>query len=629
MCGVCAIVSRSSGELRGAISRMVDVTDHRGPDGRGIFLDEARAELTVALGHNRLSIVDLTDHAAQPMKSRDGRFALVYNGEVYNYKEIAADLDADERPEGEFGDTAVVLAALMKWGPLAFSRFNGMWALLFYDRKEKTLLVSRDRFGVKPLYLHDDGEDLYFASEIKAILSASGAVLPINPNTTIPYLTRGLLNFSDQTFFEGIQQFAPGSYQLFDLKTGDLRYAPTRFWFHPFEMGEEPVAGTVSPSDVRELFVDAVRLRLRSDVPVGVLLSGGIDSSAILGAIAALNATKDVTALSVTSDDPESNEEPYIDMMARYVALEPHKINVSSEPIALLDSLSEANWYNDEPVCGIADIAYLRLIEAARLRGIRVLLTGQGADEQLGGYNKFFYFWLMNLAKDGKYVQAAKTFFRSARKSNTIYEFRLSEAIRYLWRDRLSTGTFIAPRYQGCDAVDLGFHGSYARREWIDLSRTSVPELLHYEDRMSMSRSVEVRVPFLDYRLVELLARVHPSEKFEGGWTKSIFRKAIQGLVPKEIQYRRDKKGFKVPENHWMRHEYKARTLAMFSSPMLASDLGFIDRAQLLALYQRFLGGSGILNGRHFQRVYIFESFLHRFANHLRGLEPAREAVGA
>jgi asparagine synthase (glutamine-hydrolysing) len=601
---------------------MVSVTHHRGPDGRGTFTDRISDDATLALGHNRLSIVDLTEHAAQPMRSRDGRFVLVYNGEVYNYKEIAQDLDERDLSGGQFGDTAVVLAALIKWGPQALSRFNGMWALLLYDTQEKTLLVSRDRFGVKPLYFYQDRESLYFASEIKAILTASGARLAVNVDVAIPYLTRGLLNFCEETFFTGVRQFAPASYQLIDLRSPQgFRYSPERFWWHPFEQGEQPVAGRVTPEEIRSVFLDSIRLRLRSDVPVGLLLSGGVDSSAILGGIAELKATSSITVLSVTSDDPASNEEAFIDLMSRHVGLQPQKINVSRDPMGLLDRLSEANWFNDEPVCGIGDIAYLRLMETARSRGIKVLLSGQGADEQLGGYNKFFYFWLMNLAKDRRYLEALKTLVRSARQSNTLYEFRLSEAIRYIGKRRLSTDTFIATAMQDRDRVDLGLQGSYVRREWIDLTKTSVPELLHYEDRMSMSQSVEVRVPFLDYRLVELLARVHPSEKFAGGWTKAIFRKAIEGLVPKEIQYRRDKKGFNVPEDLWMKREFKARTLEMFSAPMMAEDLGLIDRKPLLALYKRFIAGSGILNGRHFQRVFIFESFLRRFDSHVASAE--------
>jgi asparagine synthase (glutamine-hydrolysing) len=618
MCGISAIVTRDSGRVPAALDRMVSVMQHRGPDDSGTYIDAPAGGPTVALGHNRLSIIDLTRQAAQPMKSRSGRYVLVYNGEVYNYRELAGDLDPVDLPAGMNGDTAVILAALAKWGPDALARFNGMWALIVYDTVERTLLVSRDRFGVKPLYYLEDGDTMYFASEIKAILAASGARFRINPDVAVPYLTRGLLNFSDQTFFEGIRQFPPGSYQRIDLREDrPKKHHPMRYWQHPYELHEHAEPGRVSPEEVRSLFVDAVRLRLRSDVPLGVLLSGGVDSSSIVGAIASIAALDNLTVLSVTSDDARLNEEPYVDMMARHVNLVPTKINVSRQPAALLDSLSDACWYNDEPVCGIADIAHLRLMERARASGIKVLLSGQGADEQLGGYNKFLYFWMQSLVRERRYAAAAKTLLMSAMHSHTLYEFRVSEAIRYVGHSRLSNQTFIAAAHQHRDPTDLGLQDSYPAREWLDLVRTSVPALLHYEDRMSMSRSVEVRVPFLDYRLVECLARVHPSEKFAGGRSKAIFRKAIEGLVPRGIQYRRDKKGFGVPEDDWMKVLLRPRVEEMFAPGMLAESLGLLDSAKLRTLYARFAAGGGYLNGRHFCRVYAFEAFARRFAAHI------------
>jgi asparagine synthase (glutamine-hydrolysing) len=620
MCGISVIVSPDASALPEAIGRMVASMHHRGPDGTGTYLDRVSDAVSLALGHNRLAIIDLTDHAAQPMRSLDGRYVLVYNGEVYNYREIAAELDRAELPAEGTGDTAVVLAAITKWGPAALAKFNGMWSLALYDTRERTLLVSRDRFGVKPLYYCQEGATLYFASEIKAILLASRARLRINPDVAIPYLTRGLLNFSEGTFFDGVRQFPPASYQVIDLRSTAARFvpAPRRYWRHPYENGEVPAVGRVSADEVRSLFMDAVTLRLRSDVPVGVLLSGGIDSSSIVGAIARTTSLDNLTVLSVTSDDRTLNEEPFVDLMARHVNLTPQKFNVSRDPESLLASVSDACWFNDEPVCGIADIAHLRLMEGARARGIKVLLSGQGADEQLGGYNKFLYFWMQSLIKDGRYGKALQTFLQSATHSHTLYEFRLSEAIRYIGRSRLATKTFIAPVHQHRDAADLGLQGSYASREWIDLVRTSVPALLHYEDRMSMSRSVEVRVPFLDYRLVECLARVHPSEKFEGGWSKAIFRKAIVGLVPRQIQYRRDKKGFGVPEDDWMKHVLRPHLEEMFAPGMMAETLGLVDSCKLREMYSRFVSGSGYLNGRHFCRVYAFEAFARRFAAHIQ-----------
>lgn len=614
MCGISAILTTHADGLETAIASMVSVMNHRGPDGHGTYIDRVGDGSYLALGHNRLSIIDLTEHAAQPMTSRDGRFVLIYNGEVYNYREIARQLDRRDLPDESCGDTAVVLAALARWGPSALAKFNGMWALLLYDTQAKTLLVSRDRFGVKPLYYYRNGAEVVFASEIKGISAANRSSFAVNSDVAIPYLTRGLLNVSLDTFFTGVQQFPPASYQVLDLqdRSGSAA-APQRYWQHPFEAGEEPVAGTVSPGQLQEVFIDAVTLRLRSDVPVGVLLSGGVDSSSIVGAVAKAGALGNLTVLSVISDDPFANEERFIDLMAAFVNVVPQKVNVSTEPAGLLDRLSEAIWFNDEPLSGIADIAHLRLMERARSLGIKVLLTGQGADEQLGGYNKFLYFWLQEQLRHGHYLDAATTLAKFALHSDTLYEFRISEAIRYLGSPRLAQATFIPREHRQRDWLDIGSLGSYPKREWIDLVKTSVPSLLHQEDRMSMSQSVEMRVPFLDFRLVELLARVHPSEKLAGGRTKSIFRQAMTGVVPPGIQYRRDKRGFSVPEDSWMKDAFRPAVSEVFHSTMMAADLGLIDAGRLRGLYAAFVRGRGYLNGRHFFRVYAFEMFLRRF----------------
>jgi asparagine synthase (glutamine-hydrolysing) len=594
---------------------MVATMDHRGPDSNGVYLGGHGAQV-LAVGHNRLSIIDLTDCAAQPMRSADGRYVLIYNGEVYNYKEIAQQLEPGDLEEHSTGDTAVVLASLLRWGPAAFEKFNGMWSLVLHDTWEGTLLISRDRFGKKPLYYFQDGDAFYLASEVKAILAAAGRRFAINPRVAIPFLTRGLLDTSNETFFEGILQFPAASWQRLQLDSSPRIGEDTiRFWRHPVELAHPPEPGAVSPAAIRELFVDSVRLRLRSDVPLGVLLSGGIDSSAIVGAIGAMGMLDNVTVLSVVSDDPASTEEPFIDIMSRHAGVATHKLNVSDDPQALLDRVPDCCWHNDQPLAAVSWLAHMGLMGRAADLGIKVLLTGQGADEQLGGYNKFLWFHLQELARAGRFGAVARTLTQFSRNSNTLREFSVSEAMRYVGSRRLSTDTFIAAAHRDTDTVQLGLQGSYAHREWIDLTRTSIPVLLHVEDRLSMSRSIEMRVPFLDYRLVELLARVPASEKFEGGWTKSIFRKAIAGLVPDEIRYRKDKKGFNVPVEQWMRGAFSEPVDALFRSDLLMERLGFVDADRLRSAYGRYRAGGGYLNGRHFFRAYTFELFLRRFAD--------------
>jgi len=614
MCGISICYSPDPKRAASDIAKMVGTLTHRGPDADGTYVDPVRARGALGLGHNRLSILDLSDHACQPMRSTDGRYVLVYNGEVYNYRELRAQLGSDAPPPDSTGDTAVVLAALIKWGPAALQRFNGMWALALYDREAGTVLLSRDRFGKKPLYYFQDGETFYLASEIKAILAATERRFRVNPRVAVPYLTRGLLNTSEETFFEDIRQFPPSSWELLTPGRGARVGTSTqRYWYHPFELGETATAGSVSPQQITDLFLDAVGLRLRSDVPVGLLLSGGIDSSAMLGAVARIGSLDNVTVLSVVSNDPRVNEEPFIDTMTRHVGCHTHKVNVSANPALLLDLLGDATWYNDAPMAGFSPLAHMNLMRIAAERGLKVLLTGQGADEQLGGYNKFFYFYLFSLLQERRVLSAIRTVAQFATHSDTLREFQLHEAMRYLGRPQLARGAFIAPERLQFDTVEIGYQGSYAHREWLDLARTSVPALLHNEDRMSMSQSLEMRAPFLDFRLVELLAHVHPSEKFEGGWTKSIFRKAIGGIVPDEIRYRRDKRGFSVPETGWMSGELRGRVRELFASELISEELRFIDKRALITRFDQFHADRGT-SSRPFFRAYAFEVFLRRFA---------------
>lgn len=548
------------------------------------------------------------------MISADGGHVLIFNGEIYNYKELAAELGMPQKNGCEFGDTAIVLKALQIWGKNAFARFLGMWSILFYDRSNHTLLVSRDRLGIKPLYYFNDDGTAYFASEIKAILVATKRRFRLNPRIAVPYLTRGLLDTSHETFFDGIFSVAPGTFEFFDLRSR-VREGPRPYWQHPFTQHFK--ARNPTSSDLKESLLNSVRIHLRSDVPIGVLLSGGIDSSAILGACLHNVEPQRITILSVVSDDRASDESKFIKEMAAFARVNPVLINVSRDPMTLLAMTPEATWSNDQPLCGASDLAHLLLMQTAKKMGLKVLLSGQGADELFGGYNKFFYFYLQQLWRDHRYGHLLRTILASALRTNTLSEFRLSEARRYLHPATLKSNTYIRPQVQHVDNLPTALGASYQEREFRDITALSLPQLLHFEDRLSMSQSVEVRVPFLDNRLVELAAAIPPDDKFRSGWTKSVLRDAIAGLVPPAIRFRRDKKGFNIPEATWMRHEFVEPYCQMLASPMRAHDLGIIDQSQAISHHRSFLQGRGILNARHLFRLYLLEQFLIRFEKYL------------
>jgi asparagine synthase (glutamine-hydrolysing) len=355
-------------------------------------------------------------------------------------------------------------------------------------------------------------------------------------------------------------------------------------------------------------------MRLRSDAPVGVLLSGGIDSSSILGAIRSLGMLDNISVLSVVSDDAEANEEPFIDTMSNYTGCHVLKFKAHRDPLKLLDELPHACWFNDQPFGGFSCIAHRNLMRMARDERIKVLLTGQGSDEQLGGYNKFLYFYLQDRLKIGEYRDAARLLVDFAKKRTVIPEFRWREAKRYLPSLLKRSGShYLGAALKEVDLLDTTLGDNYQEREWRDIRLLSLPALLHNEDRMSMSCSLEMRVPFMDYRMVELLGRTPPSRKLTAGWTKAIFRAAMEGLIPEQIQYRRDKKGFTVPEEKWMRQSLQCRFSATFQRPMLAESWGYIQRPGLQRMYNSFLGGSHLVSAGDIFRVYCFEVFLRRF----------------
>jgi asparagine synthase (glutamine-hydrolysing) len=595
MCGISGIVAPPDARLDEAIERMVGCLRHRGPDGDGIWCGPSGSR-QVALGQTRLAILDLSEAGRQPMWSSDGNHALIYNGEVYNYLELRSELAAGGSQFHSGCDTEVVLQALIAWGPAALDRFNGMWALALLDRRRGSLFLARDRMGVKPLYLHqDDAGTMYFGSEIKAILAGTCRRFAVNPTVVTRYLEQQQLDAQSESFFTGIRQLPAGTHLTIDLRHdhGTPLAEPTPFWRLPLE---DRFTGTEQAriEAVRELFHDSVRLRLRSDVPVGVLLSGGVDSSSIAVAMQrALGRDADLHALAAVSDDPAYSEDQHIDLMTEHLRCPVHKVRLPSEPGLLANHLDRAIYHGDEPLGGLSPVAHYLLMEQAKELGITVLLTGQGADELLCGYLKYLGFQLQWLARRGRWVEAGRLLGAFAARGTVLRQFRMADARRYLPRafrpsqvdirgSRLRPGA--APMGLGLGGLDL------VQRQAEDLARFSLPALLHNEDRMSMAYSREMRVPFLDYRMVSLLLPMAADWKLRGGWTKWIFRRAMAQDLPPAIAWRKDKKGFSTPEDRWVAGSLRPWIMARLAEPMLTAEWGLIDRAALRARYMAYLG---------------------------------------
>ena len=623
MCGIAGIVAAPDRRIDDALDRMVGCVRHRGPDGDGVWVGPV-GQRQVALGQTRLAILDLSEAGRQPMWTEDGTHALIYNGEVYNYLELRAELAARGHTFRSGCDTEVVLEALVAWGPAALERLNGMWGLAFLDRRAGTLLLARDRMGVKPLYLHRDASGtLWFGSEVKSILLGTCARFGVNPIVAERYLQQQQLDAQPETFFQGISELPAGSHVTLDLRRDDGEVPqPVRWWELPLE--DRVTGGERERIElVRELFHDSVRLRLRSDVPVGVLLSGGVDSSSIAVAMQrALGPRADLHALAAVSDDPAYSEDRHIDLMTAHLGCPAHKIRVPSDPAVLARHLEHAIYHADEPLGGLSPVAHYLVMQRARELGITVLLTGQGADELLCGYLKYLGFQLEWLARRGRVLAATRLLAGFARRGTVLRQFRLADARRYLpSRFHIPAVDIRGPRLRtGAPPLPLGLgHLGLVGRQAEDLRRFSVPALLHNEDRMSMAHSREMRVPFLDYRLVSLLLPMAPEWKLRDGWTKWIFRRAMAPDLPAAIAWRKDKQGFITPEDRWVAGELRPWIEARLAEPMMTAEWGLIDQAALRRRYAAYLaqGQRRRMRAQDILCPIMLELWARRFAGSL------------
>ena len=538
MCGIAGIYLREPGggaELMPVLETMLEVMRHRGPDGRG-----SRDLGQLLLGHLRLAILDLSPRGAQPMSSADGQVVISYNGEVYNYLELRRELEAAGAAFRSRSDTEVILEAYRRWGLRCFARLNGMWALAIWDAPRRRLVLCRDRLGIKPLYYSLDQRCLAFASEVKALAAyrrLRGLELELNQQALQTYLQSGLVDGLDEGFFRGVQRFRAG--HLMVVEEGRIRsYRP--YWDLPAlaRQRREELAGLEMPRLVRklrELLTDAVEKHTRSDVPVGVCLSGGLDSSCV----AAL-ASRPVPGLqSFTAwfeEGDEYNELDYAAQVVRRFGLEPHRTPVDGG--ALLEKLPRLLWYLDEPTLAMGVYPQWHVMEAAARR-VKVVMDGQGGDEVFAGYDFYVprYLYGRLLARDFKgYQRTLAGFYRNyglervERLGREVKQLYLSNAARHL------------PRV---------FAGELDNLLYQELTRTRLPALLRYEDRLSMAFSIESRVPLLDHRLVELAFALDESLKLGPGWSKHVFRLALDEWLPREITWRKDKKGFPTPFRLW------------------------------------------------------------------------------
>ena len=625
---------------------------HRGPDDEGYLLADSRSgrctpcagpDTTAALGlpdlrsvadgstdlafgFRRLAIVDLSPAGHQPMASADGRFWLVFNGEVYNYRELRSELTALGVTFRSDSDTEVVLAAYAAWGARCLERFNGMWALAIWDARERALFLARDRFGVKPLLYAWGDRRFRFASELKALLGADGVPFAPSAPAVHDYLTTARLPSEPEgaTFVDGVCALPPGHL----LRLSDDGLHVERWYRLPpaSTAPARPAAQVVA--DFREILADAVRLRVHADVPVGSCLSGGLDSSAIVclvnrmlgGADAAAVGDRQKTFSAVYEEDARYNERPHVETVLAATGAD----GVFTVPTAeqLRAELPSLVWHQDEPFNSTSIFAQWRVMAAVRQHGVTVLLDGQGADESLGGYRPFDIV-VSDLLRRGQVARALRAGRAMGETAGVALAPLLARAVarnlptRYVrgarrrragagrallrpaFAARQSTERDAAPPYRDFHAYAHGL-----------IERESLPALLRYEDRNSMAFSIEGRVPFLDYRLVEFALTDAAPWVLHDGWTKWVLRSAVRDVVPPSIVWRRDKVGFETPERRWITAWLDGEGASLFADGARSGE--YLDLAAVREYVARWRAGGGDV--RQLWRCINLELWLRAFA---------------
>ncbi len=615
MCGLAALINLNGKETFQAanILRMTDVIRHRGPDDEGFMLVGKNGQVNtyfgddtpecnqhispvpgfpedhiksahsqnslVALGHRRLSIIDLTAHAHQPMLSLNQHYGLIYNGEIYNFREIAKELNELGIPLDGTSDTEVLLNAYQHWGTDCLHHFNGMFAFLLIDLKNNLIFAARDRFGIKPFYywISPNGT-LAFASEIKQFTTLPGWRARVNGQRVYDYLAWGISDNTAETMFAGVQQLRPGqsiTLSMDNVRSGRLqnhKTLPVNDWY---TLRPRPFDGSLKESSekFRALLSDAVRLRLRSDVPVGTCLSGGLDSSSIVVLLRQLldkQENGEVATFSALSKVERFDEKKWIDIIVEHANTNAHYTYPELE--SLFEDLPSLTWHQDEPFGSTSIYAQWEVFNLVKKTNVKVMLDGQGADEQLAGYHSFYGVAFAHLLTRMKLLQLARDI-SSVRRNQGYSVFYLATLIA----DNLLPNSMIQlfrksfnKSNAAPDWINLAALGAYPEDPLLDkqargtsinkvnyaqIMETNLQRLLHFEDRNSMAHSVEARVPFLDHNLVEFLLGIPDEHKLSGGVTKLVLREGMKSLLPETIRMRFDKIGFATPEEAWMRQQ--------------------------------------------------------------------------
>ncbi len=575
---------------------MLECLSHRGPDGVGQVIRDGR----VGLGHRRLAIIDLSDDASQPMRSATG-CEVILNGEIYNYLELRAELASSGAAFRTSSDTEVLLAAYDRWGVDCLRRLNGMFAFAIYDPSRRTLLLARDRFGEKPLYYHRAADGTFlFASEIKAILANPEVRARADGRSVYRFLRHKLSELEPATYFEGIVALPPAHY--LELRVDDGLVALRRYWRLDGSV-QDPRPHNELVAAYRDLLEDSIGIRLRADVAVGSSLSGGIDSSAVVGYLALGRHVKRQHTFSARFPGWRLDEGRYIADVTALSGARSHEV----EPVPDPADLEKVIWHQDQPFGSLSIYAQWSVMRLAREQGVTVLLDGQGADETLAGYHFYFAALFRFLLRTGRWLELAREMrgFSAAHgraRLKSLAFYAMPESAARLLRS-LRSGPGISPTFSRSQraAASPRAYAPHFRTDLDDmlastLIETMLPGLLRYADRNSMAFGREVRLPYLDHRLVELAFSLPWEMKLRRGQTKRVLREAMSDYLPDSVRGRRDKVGYAPPQAAWLRGPLREWAEDLLASQRFA-EREWNDAPAVRAMWRAFRDGKDELDG--------------------------------
>lgn len=630
MCGIVGVAVADGRDLRPMLERMTATITHRGPDDDGFYEDGGAG---VGLGMRRLSIIDLA-HGHQPISDENGSHWIVFNGEIYNYQSLRPELMSKGHQFRTHSDTETIIHAFEEYGEKCVHRFNGMFGFAIWNARDQRLFIARDRLGVKPVYYYWDGQTLVFASEIKAILASGLVERRLDEQALWHYLTFGYVP-APLTMWRNVRKLPPGHHLTFDRSTRSV--SVQRYWDIPYDRPAEPMTDDEELASFTALFEDAVRLRLIADVPVGIFLSGGLDSSAVAAAVSEVHNTPLNTFSIAFRDEHRFDETPYARQVAKSLGTIHHEIRIGRQEY--LDFLPDLVWFTDEPN---ADRACIPLYYLSRLASqhVKVVLSGEGSDEVLAGYD--FDEVVRRWERQARLLRVPKMLrstvprlaFRAAGRGDLVERLaikNLAPAEQNIAIAPYMTRFFSAAEKRAlwpgapdslCDSDELvrGYYRRAPTRDPLNQSLYAycqdwlVEDLLMKADKMTMATSVELRVPFLDYRLVEWLAsrpataKVRP-DKNGRLVTKSLLRRFCEGRVPEAV-ITRPKEGFPNPLREWIAADFGAEA----GETILADSSwtsGMFDRAVIKRLVAE--RANSPLAGDRVWVLYLLELWARRW----------------